>query len=643
MSPYLFTSGGSKGGLPPLFRFFRGLAVTVLFPLLAATPCSAALANPEGVAVIIGNRNYEHAHEVRYAHRDADAFRRYVVDVLGFSPERVLDYRDATLAEMLDVFGAKGHWERTALWSLLDVDGRSDVVVFYSGHGLPGRDGQGYLLPADGHPGRPQLNGYAIETLEENLGNLNARSFAVYLDACFSGASHAGALVANVSGMWREKPLPGPSADRMAVLTATSAAETAYWDEEAGHGMFTHYLLDALYGGADADGNGRVTAGEAQTYVRRKVSGAVRLAHRDNQTPGLRGADSQLLAFAQGRWPARPALAVVRPLTPGQSYRPGEHFQDCDDCPKMVVIPAGPVRMRAEYTERESLILGEQRAVAVVDHFLDQGLAHSRMDVISYGKERPVVESVDDSMRARNRRVEVFLLPPQADQPPDSAVAEAVILFGNESVDLRHQDGITLRPHASFLLENQDWRVRIEGHTDDLTRRDAAVPSFAMSVQEATFADWDACVRGGGCARYVPQDPGGGRESRPVVNVSWGDVQSYLSWLTRKTDESYRLPSEAEWEYAARAATTTTYHFGNVREWTEDCWNWSYLGSPEGSGAWLTGECAKRVLRGGSWSADTRNLRVAFRTSQSYDHRSPDIGFRVARSLSPIDNQRSEQ
>ena len=85
------------------------------------------------------------------------------------------------------------------------------------------------------------------------------------------------------------------------------------------------------------------------------------------------------------------------------------------------------------------------------------------------------------------------------------------------------------------------------------------VPAFAIGKYEVTFDDWDVCVAGGGCNGYRPSDEGWGRGRRPVINVSWDDAKAYVEWLSRVTGEDYRLPSEAEWEYAARAGTTTAY------------------------------------------------------------------------------------
>ena len=197
---------------------------------------------------------------------------------------------------------------------------------------------------------------------------------------------------------------------------------------------------------------------------------------------------------------------------------------------------------------------------------------------------------------------------------------------------------------------------------------------FAVGKYEVTFAEWDACEEAGGCG-YIPEDLGWGRGQRPVIDVSWNDAQRYAQWLSKKTKEPYRLLSESEWEYAARAGTQTAYSWGdkigrgqancdgcgsrwddsrtapvgsstanrwglhdmhgNVWEWVEDCWNESYAGAPRNGTAWLRGNCSRRVLRDGSWNMHPWHIRAAFRSRMSFDLRIFDAGFRVARTLSP--------
>ena len=157
---------------------------------------------------------------------------------------------------------------------------------------------------------------------------------------------------------------------------------------------------------------------------------------------------------------------------------------------------------------------------------------------------------------------------------------------------------------------------------------------------------------------------------RPVINVDWEDAKSFVAWLSVQTGQSYRLLSEAEWEYACRAGTTTRYWWGdeitpenanygrnvgkttevgrypanpfglydmhgNVWEWVEDCWNDSYRGRrPDDGSTWTTGDCGRRVLRGGSWNDDPEDLRSAFRGRIARRQPVRIIGFRVARTLS---------
>ena len=126
--------------LPAVVFFF--LCILSLSPKNSSYAL-ATVANPHGVAVIIGNRSYGGAGEVKYAHRDADAFRRYVLDVLGFDPENIIDLRDASQAKIVGTFGTADE-HRGDLWAWLDPEGGSDVVVYYSGHGMP----RFFLMPA---------------------------------------------------------------------------------------------------------------------------------------------------------------------------------------------------------------------------------------------------------------------------------------------------------------------------------------------------------------------------------------------------------------------------------------------------------------------------------------------------------------
>jgi formylglycine-generating enzyme required for sulfatase activity len=209
------------------------------------------------------------------------------------------------------------------------------------------------------------------------------------------------------------------------------------------------------------------------------------------------------------------------------------------------------------------------------------------------------------------------------------------------------------------------------GATRLASGRDVTIAApFAVGKFEVTFAEWDACVVGGGCT-HRPADRGWGRGRQPVMNVSWDDAQQYVAWLSRTTGKTYRLLSEAEWEYAAQAgsgreqaaqrganqancdgcgsrwdnkqtapvgsfaANAFGLHdmLGNVWEWTADCWNESHAGAASDGSARMSGECSRRVLRGGSWRSFPGGTRSAYRDTYPSDFRFVFYGFRVARTL----------
>jgi formylglycine-generating enzyme required for sulfatase activity len=224
-------------------------------------------------------------------------------------------------------------------------------------------------------------------------------------------------------------------------------------------------------------------------------------------------------------------------------------------------------------------------------------------------------------------------------------------------------------PAGKFMMGSAD------GSANEKPVHEVAIPRpFAVGKYEVTFAEWEACVAVGGCmSNKSPDDNGWGKGRRPVINVSWNDAKEYVSWLSRKTGQSYRLLTEAEWEYAARARSTSAYAWGdtigtgnancdgcgsqwdkrqtapvgsfapnafglhdmqgNVWEWCEDNWHDNYTGNPPADGSvWRGGYDSFRVLRGGSWSGIPQFLRSASRGKNQLV-RGNIIGFRVARTL----------
>jgi formylglycine-generating enzyme required for sulfatase activity len=226
-------------------------------------------------------------------------------------------------------------------------------------------------------------------------------------------------------------------------------------------------------------------------------------------------------------------------------------------------------------------------------------------------------------------------------------------------------------PPGEFMMGSPDAETETYCYPNETPQHKVEITQpFAVSKFPVTFEQWDMCAINGDCDPDV-SDSSFGHGRQPLINITWDDAQRYVAWLSKMTGKLYRLLTEAEWEYAARAGTTTAYTFGddsallgkhgwykansdskphpvgtkhpnpwglhdmegNVWQWVQDCYNVNYLGAPTDGSAWTSSGCSSRVLRGGSWISDPKYLRSACREYRSPDVRSDNRGLRVARSL----------
>ncbi|MEC9369653.1 MAG: SUMF1/EgtB/PvdO family nonheme iron enzyme [Pseudomonadota bacterium] len=590
--------------------------------LLAVSPAHAE----KRVALVIGNSTYAHVGKLANPANDASAVAESLKR-LGFESveqKSDLDYR--AFRKALSDFS------RIA-------DGADVALIYYAGHGIE-VDKRNYLIPVDAELRDGRDADLEALPLDVVMGTVEgARKLRlVVLDACRDNPFRAkmasrGGTRSIGRGLAR---VEAPSN----TLVAFAAREGTTADDGRGkHSPYTTALLkhietpgleinflfrrvrDAvladtggrqepfIYGSLSSEAiflkpgdgsalptvaakedNGRLAAMQKELEALKqqldKKPEAKTQPKDDGKLAALQAEverlKKQLETKPEAKKPEEPKTKVAvgtfeqqKPTTPARGLKPGDEFQDCDTCPKMVVIPAGSFTMGSHMSEpQRGAEEGQQRRVTI---------------------DRP----------------------------------------------------------------------------------------FAAGKFEVTFAEWDACAADGGCDGHRPGDQGWGRGNRPVVDVSWLDAKTYVAWLSRKTGKEHRLLSEAEWEYAARAGTTTpfstgqtittvqanfngdyTYNgsgkgqyrkkttpvgsfaanafglhdmHGNVWEWVEDCWNGSYAGASTDRSARTAGDCSLRVLRGGSWSNGPWDVRSAIRYRRYTDNQYTvsGIGFRVARDLTP--------
>jgi formylglycine-generating enzyme required for sulfatase activity/class 3 adenylate cyclase len=237
--------------------------------------------------------------------------------------------------------------------------------------------------------------------------------------------------------------------------------------------------------------------------------------------------------------------------------------------------------------------------------------------------------------------------PPQ----PPSTTAPA------QPPSIREPETVTVRGGSFAMGSNED--------NSEKPIHQVTIKPFAIGKYPVTVREWNECAAAKACAFTAI-----GQDDAPVTNVSWTDAQQYVAWLAVAAKKPYRLPSEAEWEYAARAGSQTKYWWGErlqpgmasckdctdvaaadqpvkvgsskpnpfglydmgggVDQWVEDCWHKNYQGAPADGSSWTGGDCASHVLRSGSWKNDARYVRPANRDSYDTNVRYPTHGFRVA-------------
>ena len=626
------------------------------FAVLASLTSKAS----ERVALVVGNANYSHAPPLANPGNDAEDMAA-VLRRLGFSVTLGTNLGDAAMEAHLRAFSRSARAADVALF-------------FYAGHGLQ-VDGVNYLVPTDARLAAESDLPFEAISLDLVLKGMGGGTNLAFLDACrdnpftraWAGAGRSTAVGRGL-GRVNESAIGG-----LFIAFATDPNSIAA-DGDGRNSPFTAALKEHIET-AGLEVNGLLT------QVRRTVLANTRNAQRPWSNSSLNDQFYFVPPVDQ------PAVRPVAPALVGDAPDPATELwlqiRETRD-PQLLerylaTYPGSPYALAAQ--ARLAELRGQPFTVAVEP-------SGARVRILNIeppyraGMQLPAGQyRVEASAKGHETQVETVT---HGSSPTRHRMALRKVAVGPK-IGERFRDcaqcpQMVVVPAGSFLMGSRESEQE-RGKDEGPVHRVRIVRPFAIGVYEVTFAEWDACEADGGCGGYSPDDEGWGRGRRPVINVSWDDAQAYVRWLSAKTGKRYRLPSESEWEYAARAGTRTPFStgetistehanydgnytygsgrkgvyrrqtvpvgafganawglhdaHGNAWEWVQDCWNGSYAGAPTDGSAWESGDCSRRVLRGGSWYDIPGGLRSASRIRNSTAERDISCGFRMARTLTP--------
>jgi formylglycine-generating enzyme required for sulfatase activity len=582
----------------------------------------------ESYALVVGAGDYRAGWPRLYNVHDEVQRVAQALESQGFRVVTLLDPTgDQLRGAVRDFIARYGYWKGNRL------------VFFFSGHGYT-RGTKGFFVPVDAPDPNVDLVGFVRRAIPMDqvmtwAREIEAKHALFAFDSCFSGTLFkARSLPTATEALIRDST----SRPVRQFLTAGDAGETV-----PAKSIFTPLFIRALEGKADFNNDGYVTGAEIGLYIRQtmpRYDPTLTPQYGKIRDPSLDEGD---FVFQLTALPPPPLPAITPPSEPPVSVAEVQRLLAARG------YAPGPV----------DGILGGATRSAIGRFQRDYGLAATG---------EPSAELVASLMAP----------PPRATPPPRAEPAVGVYP-GQAFKDCATCPEMVVVPAGSFMMGSPPGE-KVRTDDEGPQHRVTIAQPFAVGKTEVTFAEWDACVDDGGCGTYRPEDEGWGRGRQPVINVSWNDAQAYVKWLSDKTEKDYRLLTEAEWEYAARAGTTTPFYFGrtispdqanyngeytydggpkgvyrekttpvgsfpanafglhdvhgNVLEWVEDCWHENYSGSPIDGAAWKSGgDCDRRVLRGGSWYDLPRFVRSANRLRYFPGVRDLDAGFRVARTF----------
>ncbi len=623
------------------------------------------------VALLIGVSEYEPGlNPLPAAVKDVEAMRRVLAnpEMGGFAEADIRVLKNPQRQEMEE-----------AIYRLFANRQKDDLLLFYfSGHGIKDESGRLYLSTRSTRKENGRLfepSAVAASTLHERINKSKSERQVLILDCCFSGAIAQGLTVKDDGSVNVQEHLGGKG---RAILTASTSTQYSFEQEGSELSVYTRYLVEGIEkGAADKDGDGWIAVDELHEYASIKVTEAapamtpkfypveggyrIRLAKSPKDDPKLKYRKEVERRINRGKFsiPARrllnslrlklkldPEVAAAIEAEVQQPYL--EYHRKLEEYEETLVEA-----IKAEST------LSETTLKDLRDYQEHLGLRDE--DVA------PIEQRLMGQQKATSiASIEQPILSTKAEQANHSDFTEDL---GN---------GVTLEmvaiPGGRFLMGSPESEP--ERDDNESPQHIVTLQPFFMGKFPVTQAQWQAVASLPKVKIDLNADPSHFKgANRPVEKVSWYDAVEFCERLSRKTGRQYRLPSEAEWEYACRAGTTTPFHFGetistelanyngnytyasgskgiyreqtaevgsfpanafglydmhgNVWEWCEDTWHENYNGAPTDGSAWINQNDNGRLLRGGSWDNNPRYCRSAYRHYIDADYRLYYIGFRV--------------
>ena len=599
-------------------------------------------------AVLIGIDEYAHAPDLESAVRDVRAVRAVLETRYGFHPSRI--------KQLLNAQATRRNIENT-LYALSREAGPEDsVFIYYAGHGQydQARD-HGWWVPTDGEP-RQAGTLITNANILRYVKGMQARHVYLVADSCFSGSLFGTRALPPITDRWYAELYK----DRSRWGLTSGATEPVADRGLGGHSPFAYFLLKLL------------RENEQPYLVPSTIheSLAPLVANNTNQVPRSEpltqtGDEGGQFVFRLTDLPSTSPAPPVVALAPYQQLQQQTEYQ-------MELEKAWSIVRKFVTTPGFTT---EQRLQALKQFERDFPTANPHRDEIRLLLQQVEAENKYADLSADKEAALLLRLQQlEAENPVEADKASTVEYpAGRHFRDCPACPEMVVVPAGSYKMgspSSEAGRDDDEGPVHQVT---IAEP-FAVGKYEVTFDEWDACVAGGGC-KHQKYDRDSDRGNRPV-EVLWDEAQEFVGWLSRVTGKTYRLLSEAEWEYVARAGSTTAYPWGddigtnkancdgcgsqwdeqstapvgsfeatafgvfdtagNAWEWVEDCYNDSYEGAPDDGSAWASENCWFRVAQGGCWANSPKVIRSAYRfrlITGLWRAASVGLGFRVARTL----------